>query len=61
LKAAVFASGRSQRAIAVACGITENRMSEIVRGWIDPGPAEEQVLARELGTSIATLFDERSS
>jgi hypothetical protein len=51
LKAAIFASGSSQRQVAAATGIPENRLSEIVRGWTDPRDEERQKLIDELKCS----------
>lgn len=57
LKVAVFASGKSQRAIAAACSIPENRFSEIVRGWAEPREHERQAIAAVLGKPINELFE----
>lgn len=51
LKAAIFASGRTQRQIAAATGIPENRLSEVVRGWTDPRADEQRRLIRVLKCS----------
>jgi hypothetical protein len=56
LKAAIFASGNTQRQVAAAAGLPENKLSEIVRGWVDPTQAERAVLVRILGCSF-DVFD----
>ena len=56
LKVAIFASGNSQRQVAAAAGVPENKLSEIVRGWADPSPAERQALTQVLGCSL-DVFD----
>ena len=45
LKVAILATGKTQREVAVACGIAESRLSEIIRGWRDPRPDERTRLA----------------
>jgi transcriptional regulator with XRE-family HTH domain len=56
LKSFIFASGKSQRQIAVESHITENRLSEFVRGWTDPNQDERLALMRVLGCPPA-VFD----
>jgi hypothetical protein len=56
LKAAIFASGQSQRQIAAATGIPENRLSELVRGWADPREDERASLMTALRCPPA-VFD----
>lgn len=48
LKTAIFATGKSQRQLAAAAGIPENRLSGIVRGWTEPRKAEREALMRAL-------------
>ena len=60
LKAAIFASGNSQRQVAAAAGVHENKLSEIVRGWADPSPAEQQALTQVLGCK-PDVFDHNDS
>jgi hypothetical protein len=56
LKVALLESGRPAYAIAAAAGISETRLSRLVRGRVRPTPAEGKVLARELGRQVADLF-----
>lgn len=56
LKAAIWATGRSQRQIAAASGIRENRLSAIVRGWVQPRLAEREALARAVNRPVHELF-----
>jgi hypothetical protein len=48
LKVAIVRSGKSQRAIGAEAGISEPRLSTIVRGWV-ARPDERQALQRVLG------------
>ena len=58
LKLAIFASGKTQRQVAAETRLlSENRLSEIVRGWTDPREEEKQALARVLNRSVDALFD----
>lgn len=57
LKTAIFAAGKSQRQIAAACGIPENRFSEIIRGWTSPRSSERAAIAAALGQPVAELFE----
>lgn len=57
LKTAIFAAGKSQRQIAAASGIPENRFSEIIRGWTRPRPSERHAIAAALGQPVADLFE----
>lgn len=56
LKLAILAADKSQRQFAAECGIHENRLSEIVRGWTDPRPAERKAIAAALGQPPEALF-----
>ena len=58
LKIAILASGKSQRQTAAAAGLSENRLSEIVRGWADPRDDERESLARILSQPAPALFDQ---
>lgn len=58
LKLAIVASGKSQRRVASDSGITENRLSEIVCGWVAPTPAERSRIASAVGQSAGLLFDD---
>lgn len=56
LKLAIVASGRSQRDIAAAVGISEFKLSRIVNRRAHADAATRAALARELGRSPAALF-----
>jgi transcriptional regulator with XRE-family HTH domain len=56
LKTAILSQRRSQRELARATGIRENRMSGIVRGWVIPRPDERAAIATALGRSSRGLF-----
>ena len=56
LKLKIIATGKPQRQIAADTKIPENRLSEIVRGWIDPRDEEREALIRVLGCS-PDVFD----
>jgi len=59
LKLAILAAGKTQRQIAAeSLHISENRLSEIVRGWVTPDADEKAMLAQVLGQPIEVLFDE---
>jgi len=51
LKAAVLSAGKSQRQIALEAGVSENRMSDFVRGWASPQPNEVEAVCRALQCS----------
>ena len=56
LKLAIFKSGRTQRAIAKEARISENYLSQIVRGRVNPTPKEQQAIAKVLALPVAYLF-----
>jgi hypothetical protein len=59
LKLAILEAGKSQRQTASETqSISENRLSEIVRGWAVPRDDEKEALARVLKRPIETLFEE---
>jgi transcriptional regulator with XRE-family HTH domain len=58
LKLAIVASGRSQREVATAVGISEFKLSRIVNRHVRPDAATRAALARELGSSAEALFGE---
>jgi transcriptional regulator with XRE-family HTH domain len=59
LKLGIVAAGKSQRQVAAETQLlTENRLSEIVCGWIEPGADEKEALARVLDQPVEQLFDE---
>ena len=58
LKLEIVKSARTQRAIANQIGMSEDRLSDIVRGQ-DATQIERAALARVLGTTEDMLFDSR--
>jgi hypothetical protein len=58
LKIAILESDQTQRQIAVETGLlSENRLSSIVRGWVEPRDDEKAALAKVLKRPIETLFE----
>lgn len=58
LKAAIMARGWTQRHFSRVAEIPENRVSELVRGWVEPTDAERVRIARLLNQSPDVLFAE---
>ena len=58
LKLAILAGGKTQRQIAADARLSENRLSDIVRGWAEPRADEKQALAHVLNQDVGVLFDE---
>lgn len=58
LKQHIFRSGKQQWKIGVEAGISETRISAIVRGKIQPTNEEKAALSRTLRVEQAVLFDE---
>jgi transcriptional regulator with XRE-family HTH domain len=58
LKLAIVATDQSQRQVGADCGIHEDRLSQIVNGWITPREDECERLARVLGRTVDELFSE---
>ena len=56
LKIAILESNRTQRILARETGMAESRLSDIVRGWVDPREDEKEALARVLNQPVAVLF-----
>jgi plasmid maintenance system antidote protein VapI len=56
LKTAFVPAGKTQRLVAAEIGMPENRLSEIVCGWLTPTPEEQQKIAAALGQSVEALF-----
>ena len=56
LKIAIVASGGTQRELSWKSKIPENRLSSIVRGWIDPRDEERHAIAEALGKPVDELF-----
>lgn len=50
LKIAIISSGKFQREIGFDARIAESRLSEIVRGRVNPTPVERASLTRVLGS-----------
>jgi hypothetical protein len=59
LKLAIVASGVSQRKVAWDAGLSESRLSDIVRGWSAPRDWERASLAHVLGRDESSIFSER--
>jgi transcriptional regulator with XRE-family HTH domain len=57
LKTAILATGKSQRQFAADHGFSENRISELVRGWAEPTDEEARKIARATRKPVADLFD----
>lgn len=58
LKAAIMVRGWTQRQFSRVADTPENRISELIRGWVDPTPAERVRFAELLGTSADVLFSD---
>ena len=56
LKIAIVSSGRSQRELSRESQVAENRLSSIVRGWMDPRDDERRAIADALGQPVDDLF-----
>lgn len=56
LKFRIQMSGRTQRAVARECGMSESRLSEIVHGWRNPPRGDRSSLAKVLQTPEQELF-----
>lgn len=57
LKMAILSAGKTQRQTAAETGVlSENKLSEIVRGWTEPTLAEKQALAAVLRQPLDILF-----
>ena len=56
LKIAIVRSEKSQRELARASDVPENRLSSIVRGWVEPRDDERQAIADALGQPADELF-----
>ena len=61
LKAAILQRGLSQRETSKLSDIPENRLSTIIRGWVDPTPHERARLSSLLKQDEAVLFDSSTS
>ena len=61
LRDAIFRSGRLQREIARAAGISEADLSRIVRGRMNPTEDEQKAIAKALRQPIDRLFSEEES
>lgn len=57
LKMAILASGKTQRQLAVDLGLSEVRLSGLVRGVIKPSVEEQRLLSGALGVPIIPLFE----
>jgi transcriptional regulator with XRE-family HTH domain len=62
LKLAILAAGKTQRQVAAETKLlSENRLSEIVRGWVQPSDAEKKALAQSLNRPVSVLFGDSAS
>jgi transcriptional regulator with XRE-family HTH domain len=61
LKTTILQRGLSQRETSQLAHIHENRLSSIIRGWIEPSPEERKKLAAVLRQSEDVLFDTNTS
>lgn len=62
LKMAIIVAGKTQRQVAAETRLlSENRLSEIVCGWVDPNENERAALARVLHREAAALFGDSRS
>jgi len=63
LKLAILAAGKTQRQVAAECSppLSENKLSEIVRGWTEPREDEKLALARVLNKPVVILFEQGDS
>lgn len=58
LKQAFIAAEKSQRQVAAEVpGLTENRLSAIVCGWIEPRAAERVAIAAAVGQPVDVVFE----
>jgi hypothetical protein len=60
LKLEILRSGKSQRKLSRETEISEDRLSEIVNGWIDPRDDERRRLTEALGCS-SEVFDDQAT
>lgn len=58
LKQHIFKSGKQQWKIGVEAGISETRLSAIVRGRVQPTEEEKAALSATLGEAEEYLFDQ---
>jgi transcriptional regulator with XRE-family HTH domain len=56
LKLAILSSGQTQTDIARKTGLTESRLSRIIRGHGDPTNEERRLIARALRSPMSRLF-----
>ena len=58
LKVAILSSGRTQRAVSLAAGIPETKLSAITRGRCEPDADERHRIATVLGVPESRIFPE---
>ncbi len=58
LKIAMLARGKTQRQVAWQSGISENRLSQIVQGWVEPTAREQTAIAAAVRAPPENLFAE---
>ena len=58
LKLAILTAGKTQRQTAADTQLmSENRLSDLVRGWAEPRDDERDALARVLRQPVSVLFE----
>jgi hypothetical protein len=58
LKLAIIQSGKTQMAVARACGIHFTKLSMIIHGWRVASAAERACIAAQVGRDESDLFPE---
>ena len=58
LKVAIYRAGTTQRRLAHQTDISENRLSQIVQGWVEPTPREQTAIAAAVRAPPENLFAE---
>ena len=58
LKIALRRRGMSQRDLARSTNLSDARISEILNGWRNPRPAEQDAIAEALGVGPESFIDE---
>lgn len=56
LKSLLFGRGVTQRSLALDVGIHENRISNIIKGYVNPKEDEKKKIARVLDCQVDDIF-----
>jgi transcriptional regulator with XRE-family HTH domain len=56
LRHAIFAKNLQQQLVAKKVGMSDARLSRIIRGWLDPSDKEKRALSRLLEVPVEELF-----